>query len=78
MQTVIKIFMWGKPSIVDESNRNGTKQEMFSEQESFVQTEIIFTLRKNGGYRTSCLGGRLHPVVRQADLVLPYLMILLI
>ena len=28
--------------------------------------EIIFTLRKNGGYRTSGLGGRSFPVVRQA------------
>ena len=40
---------------------------MFSEQERFMRTEITFTLRKNGGYRTNGLGGRSFPVVRQAD-----------
>ena len=55
-----------KPSIVDESNHNGTEKELFSKQERFVRMEITFTLRKNGGYRASSLGGRLFPVVRQA------------
>ena len=32
--------------IVDESNHDGSEQESFSEQERFVQAEIIFTLRK--------------------------------
>ena len=31
-----------------------------------VHAEITFTLRKNGGYRTSGLSSRLFPVVRQA------------
>ena len=54
-----------RPSIVDESNHNGTEQKSFLEH-TIVQTEIIFTLRKDGGYRTSGLGGRSFPVVRQA------------
>ena len=36
------------------------------EQEMFVQTEITFTLRKNGGYRTSGLDSRPFPMVRLA------------
>ena len=56
-----------KPSIVDESNHNGAEKESFLEQERFVWTEITFTLRKNGGYRTSHLGGRSFPVVRVAS-----------
>ena len=55
-----------KPSIVDESNQDGAEQESFSEQERFVRTEITFTLRKYGGYRTSSLGGRSFSVVWQA------------
>ena len=31
-----------------------------------MQTEIIFNLRKNGGYRINGLGGRSFPVVRHA------------
>ena len=53
-----------KPSIVDESNHDGSKQESFLKQERFVRIEITFTLGKNGGYNTSGLGGRLFPVVR--------------
>ena len=45
---------------------DGTEQESFSEQERFVWMEITFTLRKHGGYRTSGLGSRSFPVVRQA------------
>ena len=55
-----------KPSIVDVNNHGGAEQESFSEQERFMQMEITFTLRKNGGYRTSGLGGKSFPVVRQA------------
>ena len=46
-----------KPSkILGESNHK--EQESFSEQEKFVQMEITFTLRENGGYKISGLGGR--------------------
>ena len=55
-----------KPSIVDESNHDGAEQESFSEQQRFVQTEITFTLRKNGDHRASGLGSRSFPVVRLA------------
>ena len=37
-----------KPKYCRLSNHNGAEQEMFSEQERFVRTEITFTLRKNG------------------------------
>ena len=56
-----------KKVIVDESNHNSAEQESLSEQERFVRMEITFTLRKNGGYRTSSLDGRLFPVGRLAD-----------
>ena len=56
-----------KPNIADESNHDDTEQESFSEQERFVWTEITFTLRKNGGYRTGSCGSRLFPVVRLAS-----------
>ena len=46
------------------------EQESFSEQERFMRTEITFTfsliMRKNGGYGTSGLSGKLFPVVRLA------------
>ena len=45
-----------KPNIVDESNHNGAEQESLLKQERFVQMEITFTLRKNGGYMPSDLG----------------------
>ena len=56
VQTFMKKFAHlrkRKPGIVDESNHDGSEQESFSEQEKFMRTEITFTLRKNGGYRTS-------------------------
>ena len=56
-----------KPSIVDESNRNGAEQEPLLEQERFIRTEITFTLRKNGGYIPSGLGGRSFPIDRSTD-----------
>ena len=43
---------------------DGTEQESLSEQKRFVLTEMTFTLRKNGGYMPSCLGGRLFTVER--------------
>ena len=49
--------MLRKPSIADESNHK---------QERFVWTEIIFPLRKNGGYILSGLGGRSFPEDKQA------------
>ena len=56
-----------KDKLVVKSNHDEAEQESFSEQQRFVRMEIAFTLRKNGGYKTSVLGGRLFPVVRQAD-----------
>ena len=46
--------------------KNAAVQELTSEQQRFDQTEIIFSLRKNGGYVHSSLGGRFILVVRQA------------
>ena len=42
------------------------KNYVTSEQQRLDQTEIIFTLRRNGGYIHSSLGGRYDIVVRQA------------
>ena len=54
-----------KPNLPNESNHDGTKQDMW-EQERFVQTEITLTLRKNGSYMPSSLGGKSFPMVKQA------------
>ena len=42
-------------------------KESISQQQRFDQTEITFSLRKNGGYICSSLGGRSVLVVRQVD-----------
>ena len=46
--------------------KNAAVQELTSEQQRLDQTEIIFSLRKNGGYIHSSLGDRSVLVVRQA------------
>ena len=38
--------------------KNAAVQELTSEQQRLDQTEIIFSLRKNGGYIHSSLGDR--------------------
>ena len=43
-------------------------KESTSEQQRFDRTEITYSLRKNGGYICSNLGGRSVLVVRQAGL----------
>ena len=50
----------------NQRKRYGAVKESRSEQEKFNPTEIIFYLRKNGGYIRSGLGGRSVLVVRQA------------
>ena len=49
-----------KPSIVDESHRDGAKQESFSEHERFMRMKKTTTLRKNGnqwfGQQVICCG----------------------
>ena len=49
-----------------ESKHHGAAKESTSEQQRFDYTEITFSLRKNGGYIHSSLGGRSVLVVRQA------------
>ena len=44
---------------------DGAEQESLSKQESFMQMEITFTLRKNGSYMPSSLNVRLFSVDRQ-------------
>ena len=53
------------PVIEDESNHDAAEQKFLSEQERFIQTEIIYTLRKNGLYMPSGLGGRSCQACRQ-------------
>ena len=39
-----------------ESKYHGTVKELTSEHQRFNQTEILYSLRKNGGYICSSLG----------------------
>ena len=55
-----------QPNMVVKVTFDGAEQESFSEQARLVRTEITFILRKNGGYRTSSLGGKSFLVVRLA------------
>ena len=50
-----------------ESKHHGAVQELTSEQQRFSWTEVMFSLRKNGGYICSSLGGKSVLVVWQAD-----------
>ena len=47
-----------------KSKHHGAVKELTSEQQRFDRTEITFSLRKNGGYMRSSLGGRSILVVR--------------
>ena len=47
-----------------------TVKESTSQQQRFSQIEIAFSLRKNGGYIRSSLGGRSVLVVRQTKFLL--------
>ena len=49
-----------------ESKHHGAVKELTSEHQRFDWTEILYSLRKNGGYIRSSLGGRSVLVVRQA------------
>ena len=49
-----------------ESKHRGTVKELTLEHQRLDRTEILFSLRKNGGYIHSSLGGRSILVVRQA------------
>ena len=49
-----------------ESKHHGAVKELTSEHQRFDRTEILFYLRKNGGYIHNSLGGRSVLVVRQA------------
>ena len=51
---------------VDRTKRHGAAKESRSELERFEPTEIIFSVRKNGGSIRGGLGGRSVLVVRQA------------
>ena len=48
-----------------ESKHHRAEKECTLEQQRFDQTEITFSIRKNGGYIRSGLGGRSVLVVRQ-------------
>ena len=50
-----------------ESKHHGAAKESTLKQQRFDWTEIPFSLRKNGGYICSSLGGRSVLVIRQAD-----------
>ena len=50
-----------------KSKHYGTVKELTSEHQRFDQTEILSSLRKNGGYIHSDLGSRSVLVVRQTD-----------
>ena len=41
-----------------ESKHHGAVKELTWEHQRFDRTEILFSLRKNGGYTRSSLGGR--------------------
>ena len=47
------------------SKQHGAVKELTSEHQRFNWTEILYSLRKNGGYIRSSLGGRFVLVVRQ-------------
>ena len=54
------------PSYIIEKLTYQRQEIMTQKQERFMQTEIYFSLGKNGGYMPSSLGSRLISVGRQA------------